>query len=142
MTSANTLCRPFAYLRALALVVSAAACSPEVPAAPSYAKDVQPIFIAHCVRCHDEMFRTDPMSKTVLPLPMLCHLNRFEATGDCSGAAGAVCSYGAQFCAGIMINTRITAPVNALPRMPPAPADPLNDWEKDVLTRWGTNPLP
>ena len=124
---------------ALLLGMAALGCSPEVPAMPTFAKDVSPILTAHCVRCHDETFRTDPMSKTALPLPVLCHLNRFEATGDCT-ASGTTCSYGAQFCVG-MIGPRITAPEGATLRMPPAPADPLNDWEKDVLTRWVANPL-
>ena len=132
--------RPFAPSLALALVVSAAGCSPEVPAAPTYTKDVQPILAAHCVRCHDETFRSDPVARVALPMPQICHLNRFESTGDCTSGTGA-CSYGAQICAP-MIGPLVTASADAVRRMPPAPSDPLNDWEKEVITRWAANPLP
>ena len=132
-----------ALLFALALGVSATGCSPEVPAAPTYTKDVQPILAAHCVRCHDETFRTDPVGILGNKTPLLCHLNRYgNMPADCPDPA--TCSYGAgsPSCA-TMIPALIVLPDGEAKRMPPAPADPLNDWEKDVLTRWGrTNPPP
>jgi len=40
-----------AFAAALALT-ALSACSPEVPAHPTYTNDVAPILDAHCVRCH------------------------------------------------------------------------------------------
>ena len=40
-----------------------------------------------------------------------------------------------------MIPLRIPLPNDNISRMPPSPSD-LNDWEKDVLTRWSKNPMP
>lgn len=35
---------------AIALAASSLGCSPEVPAMPTYTRDVRPILMAHCVR--------------------------------------------------------------------------------------------
>ena len=132
-------------LMVAAAMLSLAACNPEVPAAPTYAKDVQPILDAHCVRCHgaNDMLNALPDARTPnLPQPQLCYFQRFADEGDCT-ADPTNCKRGAgnpQCYA--MIKLRITAPDDAVARMPPKPADPLNDWEQDVLLRWGANPLP
>jgi hypothetical protein len=127
-----------ASLFAFALV-AALGCSPEVPAVPTYAKDVQPIFAAHCVRCHGEDLSLgfDPIRRLI---PTFCHLNRFGDTGDCSNAGP--CSYGASatICTNQTIN-RIADDDSPL-RMPPPPSDPLNDWEKDVVKRWASTTPP
>ena len=133
--SKPTLALPFA----LALVVSAVACAPEAIPSPVTYKDVQPILAAHCVRCHNETFFLDP---TVGKMPKLCHFNRFESTGDCSGAMGAVCSFGASHpSCGPVIPIYLDAPDDSYAkRMPPPPSDRLNDWEHDVLKRWASAP--
>ena len=130
-----------ASLFALALVVSALGCSPEVPAMPTYTRDVQPILAAHCVRCHDETLRSEPTLG--IRRPLLCHLNRYgNMPAGCTDAA--TCSFGAAdpLCAPRI--PLLIADDDALNRMPPAPSDPLNDWEKDVLKRWAsaTPPAP
>src|SRR4051812_49426816 len=122
------------------------ACSPEVPATPTYAKDVQPILMAHCVRCHgaNDMLNALPEAPNPnIPQPQLCYLQRFADEGDCATAGSTTCKRGAgnPQCYG-MITTRITAPADNVIRMPPAPSDPLNDWENDVLNRWAANPAP
>ena len=134
--SKTTLASPFF---ALALVVSALGCSPEVPAVPTYAKDVQPIFAAHCVRCHgdDLSLGVDPIRGK---MPAFCHLNRFADTGDCSNAA--TCSYGASAAICTSLTVGYISNDDAVMRMPPPPSDPLNDWEKDVLTRWASTSPP
>jgi hypothetical protein len=125
-----------ASLFALALSVSVMACSPEVPANPTYTKDVQPILAAHCVRCHGETLVPDPNLPTEMPL--LCHLNRFG--DDCSNPAA--CSFGAgsPTCTALS-GSYIIAADSTGKRMPPPPSDPLNDWEIDVLTRWYKAPV-
>jgi hypothetical protein len=133
--SKTTLALPFA----LALVVSALACTPEVISSPVTYKDVQPILAAHCVRCHNETFFLDPR---VGKMPALCHLNRFENTGNCGAdAAAGECSLGAgaPSCAGLF-RAYLDAPDDSGKRMPPPPSDHLNGWEEDVLKRWGAAP--
>ena len=66
---------------ALALWTTTVACTPEVPANPTYTNDVQPIFIAHCVRCHGA---GDMLNA------MLVNGNAVESTGRCSTPASAV----------------------------------------------------
>jgi hypothetical protein len=136
--SKATLALPFA----LAMVVAVLGCSPPVPSAPTYTKDVGPLLAAHCARCHSADFTPvlDPiagMTKT----PRLCHLDSFDDTGDCSatGMAAGMCRFGAKTCAG-MFHTYITADVDTI-RMPKPPSDKLNDWEIDVLDKWAANPL-
>jgi len=108
---------------------AAVACSPEKPAAPTYAKDVGPIFDAHCNRCHgsngpDGGFLGDPGANP--PKPVLCHFDSYD------GAKGA--------CAMLMVPYINQGP-NSEP-MPPPPATKLNDWEIDVLESWAKAPMP
>jgi len=133
-------------LAAAVPVFSLAGCSPEVPANPTYSKDVRPIFMAHCVRCHDETFRGDPPGSPNPGPPATCHLNRYESTGDCITATSTTCSRGASECANLpMMGGSYLGPKidpafeHDLGRMPPPPAPPLNDWEYEVVNKWMTN---
>jgi len=119
---------------------------------PSYATDVLPIFQAHCTRCHNEDLTGDinPLNGG-LDQPGMCHLNRFESTGDCSdaGIMSGACSLGAQWCGTLTgdppssyITTFISLPQDQ-GGMPPLPAAPLSAREKEIITRWATaNPAP
>jgi len=133
-------------LAAAVPAISLSGCSPEVPANPTYAKDVKPIFMARCVRCHDETFRGEeinPMTGNPIT-PAICHLNRYESMGDCT-TVGPACSVGASLCANIPGSGSYMAPkvdpaVEDDPaRMPPPPAPALNDYESAVINRWLTN---
>jgi hypothetical protein len=136
----------------LLLALAALACSPEVPANPTYTNDVGPILMAHCVRCHgaNNMLNTNPDVKGPLLQPRQCWLQRYGDEGDCTDRNNlAVCFSGAGYC-GTMVNggdslivQRITLPAGVTTAMPPLPADRLNDWEMQVLRRWSTaNPAP
>jgi hypothetical protein len=128
----------------VAAVLSLAACAPEVPAAPTYANDVQPILMAHCVRCHgaNDMLNALPEAAHLrAPMPLLCYFQRLADEGDCATGTSTTCKHGAQYCA-LMIPPRLSYPRGNIGIMPPAPSDPLNDWEKDVLQRWALNPAP
>jgi hypothetical protein len=133
-------------LAAAVPVLSLSGCSPEVPANPSFARDVQPIFMARCVRCHDETFRGDPPGSLNPGPPAICHLNRYESMGDCTTATSTTCSRGASECANLpmMMGSYIAPKVdpafaNDPGRMPPPPAPALNDYESAVVNRWLTN---
>ena len=130
---------------ALALLTTTVACTPEVPASPTYTNDVQPIFIAHCVRCHGAGDMLHAMLLTGgLRSPRLCYLQRYDNEGDCSNPNDlTTCKPGAGFsqCVGLAASY-VTAPSESPMRMPPAPSDPLTDWEVQVIAKWATGGAP
>jgi hypothetical protein len=111
-----------------------------VPANPTYTNHVAAIFDAHCVRCHG----ANDMLNVVLPsvtAPASCYLQRYEDTGDCTAAITCKMGAGAALCYSLAA-TYINYPDNNTMRMPPAPSEPLNDWEKQVITTWKNNGAP
>lgn len=146
---------PFLQMLALgALCTISVACSPSVPASPSYEADVLPIFLSHCVRCHgaggtlnQARQPTGPDAAPLASDPAAtanCYLNQYENTGCTVNDAGAApnCHVGALYWA--------TAPNGIGPRvhgssplgpMPPAPAPLLDDWELKVVDAWIANPI-
>lgn len=131
---------------AIALAASNLGCSPEVPVTPTYTNDVRPILMAHCVRCHgaNDMLNVNPdLTGRQLTKPATCYLQRFEDTGDCTTAGSTTCQHGAGYCGTLMgteslITSRVVLPEGDIRIMPPPPADRLNDWEREVLTRWSS----
>ena len=133
-------------LAAAVPAVSLSGCSPEVPATPSFARDVQPIFNARCIRCHDETFRSEP-APSAQPgiLPKFCHLNRYQSEPAGCTPGTPPCSIGASACVnvpgmgGYMAVRVDPAMDHDRGRMPPAPADALNDYESAVINKWLKN---
>ena len=137
---------PTLVLLAAALALSA--CMPDKPLMPSFATDVRPILMAHCARCHGAggTLQGDPGNYPLgnppegyLPgAPPRPYLDIFADEGDCvipdGGTLPASCKVGALSYAPIL--------ENYFASMPPPPAAKLNDWEMDVVRRWGKNPLP
>ena len=137
----------FATFAGAVTLLALPACTPSVPDAPTYKADVQPIMLARCVRCHGSYDGTmnslngDPAAKnTTSATPAICFFQHYDDAGDCSGTA-ASCQRGAHYCATLM-GPFINADDSSKQRMPPLPADRLNDWESQVLNRWIANPLP
>jgi len=126
----------FATFAAALALLALPGCTPEVPANPTYTKDVQPILIAHCVRCHgaNDMLNAIPGIKATSAMPAECYLQRYESEPP-GCTPGGTCKAGAGYCAGLL-PTYINSPDNGPLRMPPPPADPLSQWEKDVINRW------
>jgi hypothetical protein len=141
----------------LALALGLAACDLETPAMPSYARDVRPIFLSHCIRCHGAggTLQGEPAQ---YPLgggppkgyygkaPGRCYLDVYEDRGDCSDPASTSCKLGAHSCvlpgaAGdkSWFDLYVFGPTRL---MPPPPAPALTDWEMDIVRRWAKNPLP
>jgi hypothetical protein len=128
-------------------VLALPACTPEVPAVPTYARDVQPIFMARCVRCHgaNDTLNQNPDVTGAIKAPTTCYLQRFADEGDCS-MTGPQCKHGAGYCgtqtgSKSLIETYLELPQDAL-GMPPPPSDRLSSWEMDVITRWtSANPV-
>jgi hypothetical protein len=124
------------------LLLAGLGCVPEVPSKPTFSRDVKPIFMARCVRCHDETLREEtlPDGGHGLGVPSQCHLNRYESTGDCTpaGVQAMACSYGAGLCAPSILIYSISVG-GSKPFMPPLPAPALDDWEQDVISGWMKN---
>jgi hypothetical protein len=124
---------------AAALALTAlSACSPEVPAHPTYANDVAPLLNAHCVRCHgaNDMLNAWPFPVYgSVQAPVKCYLQRYDDEGDCTTAGSTTCKSGAASCAGLIV-AYTGAPVGSTLHMPPPPSDSLNDWEMGVLKNW------
>jgi len=126
-------------LAAAASVVSLSGCSPEVPVTPSFARDVQPIFNARCIRCHDETLRDEVPPSKSRP-PMICHLNRYQNEPIGCTSATPPCSIGASECVtGGSMAVRVGPSVSEGDRMPPLPAPALNDYESAVVNKWMNN---
>jgi hypothetical protein len=117
------------------LASTGAACSspPSVPEHPTWA-DVSPILHGECSHCHGSTagdtggsYRLDFFDMT----PEVC--------GDAAHAIGSGTPRAAGLASLIKIDVSPT-PNGDRPRMPPAPAPALYDWETQMLLRWTSAP--
>jgi hypothetical protein len=132
----------------LAFAIAALGCGGsdpnEVPANPTYTKDVAPILNAKCVACHGAGDMLNTTTVNGYPnSPSICYLQRFEDEGDCADPNNPACKHGAGFCgtrmgADSLITGMINVPNDSTSRMPPPPAAPLSDFEKAVINRWSS----
>ncbi len=137
-----------------------AGCAPPVPANPTYAADVRPIFMSRCVRCHgaggmlnNEHLTTGLDAGVNAPGRFLASSNgyfdHYEDQGTCTVTNNVLttprpgCMAGAHTMATITTGTAsLGGRVNATSaRMPPLPAPPLDDWELKVVNAWVANPI-
>ena len=123
----------------LALALALGACAPEDPPAnPSFAKDVLPVMKAHCVRCHgaNDKLNGDPYSypgfnKYNLP-PNTGYFDTYEDKMGCVPTQTTFCAGAKSLAAEFPIYLHASTNM----RMPPAPADPLSDWELKLIDNW------
>jgi hypothetical protein len=137
---------PLPYTFFLALLLFA--CSPAVPAVPSYESDVRPIFLARCVRCHgaggmeNGDLAPDGALLTAAPPALGPYLDHYEDQ-NCTpatdgGARPDSCKLGAFSLSSVI--GEIVEPSSPT-RMPPPPAPSLDDWQIAVVERWVKNPI-
>jgi hypothetical protein len=125
----------------IALAVLLGGCEDAIPAAPTFEVDVEPIFLAHCVRCHGAggTLNQDPraLNGYATDRPNVTHLDFYADRGDCTpdatGVLPASCERGAKYSVEtIEIYIHLTSSM----RMPLAPAPALDEWELKVIDRW------
>jgi mono/diheme cytochrome c family protein len=129
----------FAFL-SLSLATVLLGCGEEpVPAEPSFATDVRPIFIARCVRCHGagDKLNGDPLSLKGAK-PEIVYLGQFEDTGMCK-APVMDCKPGAK---GVAALIKLYVHDTGLMRMPPLPAESLSDRQLQIIDLWASKTPP
>ena len=127
-------------LAALALVVGAAGCgSNSIPENPGWARDIQPLMEAHCIRCHGGggKLNGDPdvppgsLKVACAPIPDGGAYTCAPSLGNFTTQAGLMPYH-------LLMQSYLNYP------MPPPPSEPLDDFETKLLLKWAgeTNPLP
>lgn len=111
----------------LSATLSACAAGPE---SPTYDEDIRPLLVARCLRCHGEPGQVDPETEKT-GLKGVGFLLDYKYFADIPNLAKAKLTGAAKYTRG---------PVGTIPRMPPAPAAALEDWEIEMLETWGKNP--
>jgi hypothetical protein len=135
--SANT-CSKVLSLGALALAISAvtSCAAPEPPANPAWDTDVYPILRGNCLHCHGTEFATTAPPTWRFDV---CNVATFMdkvgvGTGEGAGL-GAV---------GALSFLKLDLTPNAStgrPKMPPPPAEPLPDYEQQIMLNWVANAM-
>ena len=127
----------------LALIVACGASADPPPANPSFAQDVLPVMNEHCVRCHGaggelhgDKTSTNPAYQSP---PETGYFNQYDDTV----VNGMVTKAGAK---SLATEIKLYVHFGEMMRMPPAPAEPLSDWELKLIDNWvgapGTTPKP
>jgi hypothetical protein len=123
------------------------ACEKPVPKNPSFDVDVKPLFEAHCVRCHGAggTLNKDPLSVLATEVPGNGYLASYQDVRDCTPDAmlntPKDCARGARSEAEMgSIDFYLHFP--GVLRMPPAPSEPLTDWEMELVETWLKNGYP
>jgi mono/diheme cytochrome c family protein len=126
-----------------AALVAGAGCLNAIPDRPSYERDIKPLMEAHCIRCHGAggTLNTDPD----IPPPPHAKVQGPPLNSDFTSLQGENGHFGLMnYTLGgspgvVFLKTYVEG---TLGPMPPPPADPLTNWERDLLFTWANNPLP
>jgi len=115
----------------------AVACTPPPDAKvnPTWA-DAEPILRAQCNYCHGS---TSAVTAAVGPAVYRLDFFDLQSCGDAALAMNAPSL--ARGSAGLFKGALETPPTGDRPRMPPAPAVELEDWQRDTLLAWSKNPV-
>jgi hypothetical protein len=102
---------------------------------PTYEADVQPIFMARCVRCHGSPPLQDPDAVTAGIVVSFVRFDRYADT-NCDTDAGTACVHGAAWEAGRQQFMRVLALDQKTGGMPPSPAPALTSYQRDTILNW------
>lgn len=120
---------------ALGLLVPACEPPPDVVRNPTWA-EVEPILRGACNHCHGSTARVTGANGQV------AYRLDFYDVAACGDAAPAMTFPALAHASAASIRSALTVPPQAeRPRMPPAPAQPLLDWQRETLLRWANNPV-
>jgi hypothetical protein len=117
------------------LIGTLAACqgTPEAPAHPTWA-DVQPILEGNCNHCHGAT-----AAVTGSKGPAVYRFDFFDMNDDvCGDASKAMTTQALAAASAALMKSDLGG---GRPKMPPAPASPLHDWERETILRWVTQPV-
>jgi len=122
------------------------ACSeaPPVPEHPTWA-DVEPILRGQCNHCHGATAETTGSAAAITGLSggAVYRLDFFDINdGACGAAAVAISPSTAARNAASLMRESVASVNGNRPRMPPAPAPLLSQWEREVIDRWTRMPPP
>jgi hypothetical protein len=118
------------------LVSIACQAPPQAPEHPTWA-DVQPILQGQCNHCHGATARTTGSIGAAT-----YRFDFFDVDDAVCGEAAVAMELPALASASAkLIKTDITPPTYGRPRMPPAPAEVLHDWELETISRWADQPV-
>jgi hypothetical protein len=122
----------------LAALTGACSGPPEVPEHPTWS-DVEPILAGQCNHCHGASAETTGSSAALSGLlgGQVYRLDFFDTNdGSCGAAAEAVSPGVAASTIASLMRDSVASVNNNRPRMPPAPAPVLSQWEREVIDRW------
>jgi hypothetical protein len=109
---------------------------PSVPEHPTWG-DVAPILQGECNHCHGATART-----TGSLGPAIYRFDFFDMNDAVCGEAAAAMDVPALAAASAgLIKADITPMGGHRPKMPPAPASPLQDWQRETIQRWADAPV-
>ncbi len=123
--------RTTTVMSSLVLALATGACAPPTaPAKPSWAEDVQPIVQGSCSSCHGPTADVTGLAYRF----DICDPAAFADTGYVfpKMTSGAVTKGVADFMKKLVTD-------GPRPTMPPPPAGPLSDYERDVIVNWDAN---
>lgn len=116
------------------------ACGPSVPANPTWVADIRPLLVARCIRCHNAQGGIDPLTAklvtwgAVAPIPAAYNFDFPTITTPLNTQLNFLKMFGPK-------SVRGEYPPGLPPkRMPPPPAENLQDWEIELLDNWANNP--
>lgn len=130
--------RPWVVALVPVLLAGLPACKPSVPSQPTWHDDIFPLMQARCIRCHDDPPRSDPTTPTP-SLPPAAYSFNFPFLSDPpQPGAATLRSLGPEAIRG----QPPAAGAAPFRRMPPPPAEPLSDWEIELIDNWSKESPP
>jgi hypothetical protein len=136
--------RPALLFPVGAALAGACAGPPDLPEHPTWA-DVEPILRGQCNHCHGATAETTGSTSAITGLVAgaVYRLDFFDINdGTCGEAAAAIPPSAAARSMATQMRESVASVNGNRPRMPPAPAPLLSQWEREVIDRWTRMPPP
>ncbi|MEP6653528.1 MAG: hypothetical protein ABJA82_09235 [Myxococcales bacterium] len=123
-------------VRGILLLASASAlgaCSPAAPTNPTWEQDIHPLIVARCIRCHYEGGNLDPLTTGLShATPKIAYNFNYPTLANPPQDGLKVLK--------ALVSPAVRGPRGPKQRMPPPPAEALEDWQIDMLANWAAQP--